>query len=374
MSEYGLVFAGGGAKGAYQIGVWKALNEMHIKISAVSGASIGALNGALLAQGDWEKAYQIWTSISMRDIINLPNAQGDNLFDLKNAQLIAKEMLHQKGLSTDALRALLLQYIDEQAVMASPIDLGIVTFAISDLEPTQLFKEQIQPGKLIDYLLASACFPIFRQIEIGSKRYIDGGVYNNLPISMLADRGIRDIIAVDIGGIGLVQPFKRPGYHVISIKAKDTGGLFDFTPQVLVRSIDAGYCDTLKAFGAAEGSIFTFPKGQLALLGPNAARLETLGEIYGLPRFQVMCAKCFKQKLLDQHTQYAQKFSVIKYTLSFSELAKRTRHHPEAFRALLPFFIEAVIEDLFTEKEIRMALLFLRQEYEAALALKELLS
>ena len=49
--EYGLVLAGGGVRGAYQIGVWKALKELKIKVSAVSGVSIGAVNGALFVQG-----------------------------------------------------------------------------------------------------------------------------------------------------------------------------------------------------------------------------------------------------------------------------------------------------------------------------------
>ena len=43
--EYGLVFDGGGARGAYQIGAWKALREAGVKISAVAGTSVGALKG-----------------------------------------------------------------------------------------------------------------------------------------------------------------------------------------------------------------------------------------------------------------------------------------------------------------------------------------
>lgn len=54
--EYGLVLAGGGVRGAYQIGVWKALKELKIKVSAVSGVSIGAVNGALFVQGSKTKA------------------------------------------------------------------------------------------------------------------------------------------------------------------------------------------------------------------------------------------------------------------------------------------------------------------------------
>lgn len=50
--EYGLVFDGGGARGAYQIGAWRALSEAGVKISAVAGTSVGALNGALVCMGD----------------------------------------------------------------------------------------------------------------------------------------------------------------------------------------------------------------------------------------------------------------------------------------------------------------------------------
>ena len=46
-TKYGLVFSGGGTKGSYQVGALKALKEMHIKIGAVSGASIGSINAAL---------------------------------------------------------------------------------------------------------------------------------------------------------------------------------------------------------------------------------------------------------------------------------------------------------------------------------------
>jgi len=51
-----LVLSGGGARGAYQIGVWKALRELNIDIVAVYGTSVGAINGALIAYGDYDFA------------------------------------------------------------------------------------------------------------------------------------------------------------------------------------------------------------------------------------------------------------------------------------------------------------------------------
>ena len=51
-----LVLSGGGSKGSYQIGVWKALRKLHIKFDIVTGTSVGALNGALVAQKNYYKA------------------------------------------------------------------------------------------------------------------------------------------------------------------------------------------------------------------------------------------------------------------------------------------------------------------------------
>ena len=58
--EYGLVLEGGGAKGAYQIGAWKALKEAGVKINAVAGTSVGALNGALICAADVEQ-FDVFT-------------------------------------------------------------------------------------------------------------------------------------------------------------------------------------------------------------------------------------------------------------------------------------------------------------------------
>ena len=58
--EYGLVLEGGGAKGAYQIGAWKALREAGVRIRGVALTSVGALNGALICMGDLEHAEKLW--------------------------------------------------------------------------------------------------------------------------------------------------------------------------------------------------------------------------------------------------------------------------------------------------------------------------
>ena len=57
MDGYGLVLGGGGARGSYEIGVWKALKELGIPIIGVAGTSVGALNGAIIVQNEYEKAF-----------------------------------------------------------------------------------------------------------------------------------------------------------------------------------------------------------------------------------------------------------------------------------------------------------------------------
>ena len=59
--NYGLVLSGGGGKGAYQIGVWKALREkqMDTWIKAVAGTSAGSLNAMLVLAGDYDNAEKI---------------------------------------------------------------------------------------------------------------------------------------------------------------------------------------------------------------------------------------------------------------------------------------------------------------------------
>ena len=63
----GIALAGGGSKGSYQIGVWKALRELGIDYDIVTGTSIGAINGALMVMGDFERAERLWSTITVED-------------------------------------------------------------------------------------------------------------------------------------------------------------------------------------------------------------------------------------------------------------------------------------------------------------------
>ena len=78
--EYGLVMEGGGAKGAYQIGAWKAMREAGVKIKGIAGTSVGALNGALICMDDLTNAEKVWENISYSSIMSVEDEKMELCF------------------------------------------------------------------------------------------------------------------------------------------------------------------------------------------------------------------------------------------------------------------------------------------------------
>ncbi|MDD2519278.1 MAG: patatin-like phospholipase family protein, partial [Bacilli bacterium] len=67
-----IVLSGGGARGAYQVGVWRALRKLNIKYDIVTGTSVGALNGALMVQKEYFKARSMWYNLNFSLLFSEP--------------------------------------------------------------------------------------------------------------------------------------------------------------------------------------------------------------------------------------------------------------------------------------------------------------
>jgi NTE family protein len=254
MDGYGLVLGGGGAKGSYEVGVWKALRELDIPICAVAGTSVGALNAAMIVQGDFETTYKYWTELSTESVISSNKNQDENKKKYIEFLDMAKEFVVSKGLDITPLKEMLLDLVDEDKVRESALELGMVTFSLTDLKPLSVFKEDIPEGKLVDYLIASASFPAFKPQEIDDKLYIDGGFSDTLPISLMIEKGIKKIIAVDIEGPGIYKKYDDTGIEMIYIKPGDgLGAVLDFDGEKARKNIQMGYLDTLKKFKKLKG-------------------------------------------------------------------------------------------------------------------------
>lgn len=261
---YGLVLEGGGAKGAYHVGAYKALKELDIEIGGIAGTSIGALNGAFLIQGEVKDLEDIWINTKTTDIFNLDEEAEKVINDLKNFNLreinlpyllnVSKEIISNRGLDTTKIRALLEEIIDEDKIRSSKMDFGIVTVNLTDRKPMEMLKEDIPKGRLIDYLLASANLPAFRQEELDGIKFLDGGFYNNLPIEILTKKGYKNLIAVRTHAMGIVKKPKIKGLNVIYIQpVEQLAGLLDFNKQQAERDMHLGYYDTMKVFKGLRG-------------------------------------------------------------------------------------------------------------------------
>ena len=138
----GLALEGGGAKGAYEIGAYRALTELGYHFDVICGVSIGAINAALLAQGDCEKAAEFWETTANDDLfseedkgfLEIINRQV-NLNTLSALKENIKAALENGGIDTSKIRAFLEQNIDPQRLLESPIDYGMIAVAFPELQP-----------------------------------------------------------------------------------------------------------------------------------------------------------------------------------------------------------------------------------------------
>ena len=291
----GLALEGGGARGAFHMGVIKALLEEGYEIGGVTGTSIGALNGAILAQGSFSRGYEMWQKIVPSDLFDIEDGEYKKYierdFDKETALQFAariSRIIRNKGVDTSKIKEFLQGIIDEDKLRKSPMDFGLVTISLSGLKPLELYKEEIPEGKMIDYLIASANFPGFKLKEIEDKYYIDGGLYDNCPINLLARKGYKEIIAVRTLGPGFFKDIKYPGVKVTHIlPSENLGKIFDFNQALIERNLKMGYYDAMRKIKGLKGSRYyiTPPEEELlhqALYNISDSLINDLGKLFGV--------------------------------------------------------------------------------------------
>ena len=174
-----LVLSGGGSRGAYECGAWQALREMNIRIDSVYGTSIGAINAALVAQGDLDVAVKLWNSITLNQIVEMDEEEELNIDRMLSGMrdLIPFLLENAKNFRLDItpLVNLLHETIDEKKIRAAGMDFGVMLTRFPQLSGREVRLSEIPQGRLEDYLIASAsCFPVFPIKNIDGERYIDG--------------------------------------------------------------------------------------------------------------------------------------------------------------------------------------------------------
>lgn len=259
--KIGLVLTGGGGKGAYELGVWKALDELKLTkyITVFSGTSIGAFNSVLFAMNDMKKADELWEEVTMDKLVPISKSElikrGIGLYiGGKNLQL-AKKFLNYKlehgAIANDGAIEVVEKYLDFNkikennkicyAACTKLSDFSAKYFKINDFDE--------ETGKKI--VLASASLPlIYDCTEVLGEKYIDGGIADNIPIQPVYGENCNIIIVVLLSKEAQVDRTLYPNSKLIVISPENldentiTGTLNLNTDAKRIRIIE-GYNDTI---------------------------------------------------------------------------------------------------------------------------------
>lgn len=246
--SYGLALEGGGAKGAFQVGAYKALMESGFKFDAIVGTSIGAINAAIICAGDFEKLEELWNRIDSK-VFQIDPKICDEIInnDKKKKMQSLLDILKRKGISFDNLREVLNVYVDEEKVRNSKIKFGLVMTKVKGFKSCELTIDEIPKGKLIDYLIYSSSLPIFKIEKNEDGAYLDGAFKNVLPLSFLEDLGCKNIIGIRLKKFGIIKKLKNKDTKVTLVEpSKSTGSTIYFNHKTVKENIDLGYKDTKK--------------------------------------------------------------------------------------------------------------------------------
>lgn len=263
-----IALCGGGTKGAYELGVWQALRELDIDYQIVTGTSIGSINGAMMACGDYDNAKKLWETIEMERImedgINLSNTM-EGMYNQREAlRPFLKKYVKNHGADVSPFVSFIAELIDEEKVRNSGVDFGLVTVQVSPLKPLELRLQDIPKGMLQEYIMcSSAIFPLFPMHRIGNKSFVDGCYYDNLPIELALKMGADEVIAVDLNVNPSHPEFLNKSFVTYIYPGRSLGTMMNFEREVLNANILAGYQDAMKAFGKMTGFVYSFEKDSL---------------------------------------------------------------------------------------------------------------
>lgn len=248
MKKLGIVFSGGGGKGAYEIGVWKYLHEIGLvqNVSAVSGTSVGALNAALFVGSTYKKAEDLWRNITPDKILT---------------PIMSESILSTEGIfSREVLISMIREGLDFERLQESKIQCFVTCMRYRD--------DSIQRFKLNDYnetdittlLLASSAIPVvFPNEDFQGEKYCDGGCPprgDNIPIDPVYDLGIKNIIVITLDREKKIDEKRYPDARIFQIvPSEDLGdlwtGTLNFSAESARKNMKLGYTDARRFFKTA---------------------------------------------------------------------------------------------------------------------------
>lgn len=207
--KIGLVLGGGGAKGAAHVGVLKVLEELKIPIDIVVGTSAGSAVGAMYAMGksardieatffstDWEKGF---IDSTPRPDLSIRRKQDQRQFAIDIDLGYNKGFRIPQGIVQGQRLQILLNEMTLEAATVEDFDHMPIRYraVATDLETGQ--EVVLRKGNLAQAIRASMSVPgVYTPVEIDGKTLVDGGLANNVPVSVARALGADIVIAVDL--------------------------------------------------------------------------------------------------------------------------------------------------------------------------------
>ncbi len=185
-----LVLPGGGGRGAYQVGVAKALLEHGIVFDYAFGTSIGGLNATMIAQGDIERLEELWCTMHAKDIYHLPSPGTVGQMVLGH---------HLGVLDTHPMEELIRKELSLHKLKQSHTKFGVCTTDLCSLQTKFITTDDvISSSELVDVLMATCALPMAfppRQLH-GTGLWVDGGLVRNTPMHAALEHGADEIYMV----------------------------------------------------------------------------------------------------------------------------------------------------------------------------------
>lgn len=263
MKRLGLCLSGGGARGAYQVGVLKALEELGIlqKVYAISGTSIGSVNASLLTCKSVDEMRDLWFNYPASDF-NKDTSIFKTLRERK-MEVVNKGIYEIKALEKLLHDNLDIEKLKEKRVFITLSPAGMDNEGAMGLLKAS-FKHYIRNEKQVIYLplheqkssdvttqiLASCSIPfVFPSVSLKGQQVFDGGLYDNVPVKPLVDAGCDTIIVIHLHRIFFINKNSFPGINLHEIRSwKSLGGLLNFDFDQAKKRYQMGYDDAIKYF------------------------------------------------------------------------------------------------------------------------------
>jgi len=265
MKKIGLALAGGGARGAYQIGAWKALIELGIvdDISAYSGASVGSLNAVLFAMGDYELAKDLWLNLDKDSLFNIEKKiykriyrerlkfLNRGVFSTKRLEKLIDETVSFDKIKDKEIYIATTYLGGEKSTFFDLLHTNYKHYFKSDNQISYHLLRDLEEEKIKKIMLASCAIPVaFRPIMIGNETFYDGGILDNTPYQPLLDSGCEVIIIIDLFKASFIKKKPVKGARLITVHPRRSlRGVLDFNNKYILRRFELGYNDTLEKLG-----------------------------------------------------------------------------------------------------------------------------